>query len=317
MVKGCRVGVDLGRYQMDAGQDQPDPRDPRTQHQGPCGAMPQQAHLEAARYSANQHAVWKRCMRCGLRMEYHPAVGATGSRRAAEPTPDLVMRALTLGCQLSPEQWTAKAFDGYLAMAVGERKTGRLIESTTPNLTGPVQGTPPNLGPGGGGPGGSGGHGGKNPEFKEPHEDSDSMSEENGQPRTEPKPLPRQKGGQQRNLTAVAETKPSSLKLPPTGETVEDQQYYRAVRESIQTAQTEAQTRREELDHFLEWEVIEDLPEKKKEFLKGQGVEPEPSLPSSSTDPPVRPTTVLADKLDLVGPREPRGRLVVERGDLC
>ena len=136
-----RAGADLSRYRLTSGQLEPDAKDPRTLGHGPCSATTGLPHVIPESYQANQLAVWKRCSRCGVRWVYHPHQNHTGRYRSAGPSPGLINRAFTLGAGIPAGQWTAKLFDGYLKLADGERRTGRVVHpGTAPPMAGTGRG---------------------------------------------------------------------------------------------------------------------------------------------------------------------------------
>ncbi len=113
----------------------------------------------------NQHACWRKCMRCALRMECHPALGAVGDKRAAGPSPELVLRGFELGTDVPPTAWTAKKFEGLLMIAAGERKSGARVHGAQhgPQPTSTASGSGGNGPSSSGGPGASGAQGPQGP----------------------------------------------------------------------------------------------------------------------------------------------------------
>ena len=74
-------------YQRQAG---PDRRDPRFLGEGPCG----QNHDAGFREGKNRWTLWKLCVKCGLRLQYVPVVGAAGNQ--GTPDPEQVRTVLQL-----------------------------------------------------------------------------------------------------------------------------------------------------------------------------------------------------------------------------
>ncbi len=164
-------------FLLDQGRHHPDPRDPRSLGQGPCSAL-DSGHNVQKEWSSSQYGVWKRCERCALRFQYHPHKNATGEFRTAGPTPELAMRAFQLGADVPAAAWAAKAFDGYLKIAEGERRTGRranMAPTGAAPSTGPQPQTPPGPGSGGNGASGRGPGGETSPPWQPPPEDDDDM----------------------------------------------------------------------------------------------------------------------------------------------
>ncbi len=113
----------------------------------------------------NQHACWRKCQTCALRMECHPAIGAVGDKRSAGPSPELVLRVFELGADVPPTAWTAKKFEGLLMIAAGERKSGARVHGAQhgPQPTSTASGSGGNGPSSSGGPGASGAQGPQGP----------------------------------------------------------------------------------------------------------------------------------------------------------
>ena len=114
----------------------------------------------------NQHACWRKCQRCALRLECHPAIGAVGDKRSAGPSPELVLRVFELGADVPPTAWSAKKFEGLLMIAAGERKSGARVHGAQhgPQPTSTASGSGGGNGPSSsGGPGASGAQGPQGP----------------------------------------------------------------------------------------------------------------------------------------------------------
>ena len=116
-----RIRFNPADFDMEGGQHARHPLDPRTLGEGPCGRY----HSPSVNFQVNQHACWKRCMVCSLRMEYHSKWTAHGSRRTARPTPEIVRRALELAG--NREDMSAKIMDGLIQIAEGERMSGKEV----------------------------------------------------------------------------------------------------------------------------------------------------------------------------------------------
>ena len=117
--------VSIEDYNLEAGTDKPDPRDPRMLGVGPCDNV----HALPGTWQGNQYAVWKACQRCALRLEYHPHKKATGQYAAASPDPLLVMRVFEVAKDVAKEDWTRHLFDGYMKLVQGERRTGHSLRT--------------------------------------------------------------------------------------------------------------------------------------------------------------------------------------------
>ena len=228
-------------YVMTGGSMQPNGEDPRTMGDGPCGMD----HEPTTRFQSNRYACWKKCSKCGLRLEYHSSKTATGHFRAAGPAPDLVRRALHLGRDLEYEDWSSKVFDGLLLTAYGERKSGGSSDHMPPvqRRTGTGK-KPPGGGPSSGtGGGGSTGHP-RDPVPDEESEDSDMGDPPDDDQSTDREPL---KGRPKTRVLPVVEEQSSDAESE--------------IYESISPGSvTEFENVLEEPEEV--WEVIEDLPEK-------------------------------------------------------
>ena len=115
----ARVCFNSSSFDMTGGTQAPAPLDPRTLGEGPCG----QHHQVPEVFQCNQHACWRRCQRCSLRLEYHAKLNATGTSRSAGHTPDIIRRALDLvhEANIGRDGMTCKKMDGFIKIAEGER----------------------------------------------------------------------------------------------------------------------------------------------------------------------------------------------------
>ena len=85
---------------------QADPRDPRTQGQGPCGRI----HTPEKSYRSNQWCVWLNCEVCALRLHDAPMVGAPSTSVSLGPIPAHVEEMLSRLRSVDRRQ-----INGYLA----------------------------------------------------------------------------------------------------------------------------------------------------------------------------------------------------------
>ena len=103
---------------MEDGTHVPDERDPRTAGD----AKPCYSSHSAGPWLANQYAMWRKCSKCALRLEYHPHRQAAGQYRSAGPLPGVVTRALQLGNSLPDHLWTSKQVEAWIAQAQAEKR---------------------------------------------------------------------------------------------------------------------------------------------------------------------------------------------------
>ena len=161
-----RARFNSSLFDMTGGTQAPAPLDPRTLGEGPCG----QHHQVPEVFQCNQHACWRRCQRCSLRLEYHAKLNATGTSRSAGHTPEIVRRALELvhEANIGRDGMTCKKMDGSIKIAEGERMTGR---TTTGTGRGRATTTTTSAPPDGGRDGGHSAHGGTGTR-RRPNEDT-------------------------------------------------------------------------------------------------------------------------------------------------
>jgi len=113
---------------------QADPRDPRTQGQGPCGRI----HTPEKIYPTNQWCVWLNCEVCALRLHYAPMVGAPSTSVSLGPTPARVEEMLSRLRPFDESEINGNMVRGLLKTIQGEaqvrssHKGGKKSTGTTP-----------------------------------------------------------------------------------------------------------------------------------------------------------------------------------------